>query len=69
MTMQTRDYKTLPGGSIDYGHYLARAHTIRSDDAHGIVRTVWQALRKLRLKGSTYRQGRPSVYRVQGQAS
>jgi len=69
MTMQTPDYKTLPGGSIDYGHYLARAHTIRSDDAHDLVRTVWHALRKLRLKGSTDRQGRHSAYRMQGQAS
>lgn len=44
MTQQT-DTKTLEGGSIDYAHYIARSHQIRSNDAHRVLAAIWQMLR------------------------
>ncbi|UYV38186.1 hypothetical protein N4R57_03605 [Rhodobacteraceae bacterium D3-12] len=46
MTQQP-DYKTLPGGSIDYAHYIRRSHDIRSRSAHGGLRRIWQSLKSL----------------------
>jgi len=44
MTQQT-EIRTLKGGSIDYAHYIARGHEIRSNDAHRAVATMAKMLR------------------------
>ncbi len=44
MTQKT-DIKILQGGSIDYAHYIARSHLIRSNDTRGALAAFWQMLR------------------------
>lgn len=44
MTQQT-SIKTLKGGSIDYAHYIAKSHEIRSNDAHQGLAKIWQMFR------------------------
>jgi hypothetical protein len=39
MTHQT-DIKTLKDGSIDYAHYIANSHEIRSNDAHQALAAI-----------------------------
>lgn len=34
----TAQIRTRPDGSIDTGHYIARAHTLRSRQAHDLTR-------------------------------
>ncbi len=43
MTQQP-EIKTLNGGSIDYSHYIAMSHTIRSNDAHRAMAIFWRSL-------------------------
>lgn len=44
---QSTDIKTLKDGSIDYAHYIAKSHGIRSNEAHGALSFIWQMLKKL----------------------
>lgn len=43
---QNANIKTLKDGSIDFAHYIARSHEIRSNDAHQALATVWRSVRK-----------------------
>lgn len=44
---QSTDIKTLKDGSIDYAHYIAKSHEIRSNEALGALSSIWQMLKKL----------------------
>ena len=41
MTENT-NIKTLKNGSIDYAHYIARSHEIRSNGAHRKLAATWR---------------------------
>jgi hypothetical protein len=43
--MTNASYKTIAGGSIDYGHYIAQSHRIRSEGAHAGLRAIWKGLK------------------------
>jgi len=43
----SNDIKTLAGGSIDYAHYVAKAHTIRSESAFSLIAAICSAFKKL----------------------
>jgi hypothetical protein len=66
------DYKTLPGGSIDYAHYIRRSHELRSHDAHALIRRLATCLRVLshKARGNRYpqlvRRSGPSTPRQHG---
>lgn len=56
MTENT-NIKTLEDGSVDYAHYIARSHEIRSNGAHrklaaiwGIVNTTIRAIKRALLQ-------------------
>lgn len=46
MTTQP-EYKTLPGGSIDYAHYTAKGRTERSLALHATLRAIAAMFRKI----------------------
>ncbi len=39
--------RTLKDGSIDYAHYIARSHEIRSNDAHRFLASVWKFVKSI----------------------
>lgn len=62
MTHHT-DIKTLKDGSIDYAHYIARSHQIRSNDAHQALAAIWRSLRAVRAKLTPHIVFRPGPAR------
>jgi|GEM_PF-6724060 len=46
---QNTNIKTLKDGTIDYAHYIARAHKIRSQDARQGLAAIWRFLNKITL--------------------
>lgn len=39
-------YKTRPGGSIDYRHYLERSAELRSQEFRAAAAALWRAIRQ-----------------------
>ncbi len=69
MTENT-NIKTLKNGSIDYAHYIARSHAIRSNGAHrklaeiwGIVNTTIRAIKRALVQCTATDGSQATCYR------
>lgn len=51
MTKQP-NYKTRPGGSIDYRHYLDRSAKLRSQEFRAATGALWRAFMRLFIRRS-----------------
>jgi hypothetical protein len=46
---QNTNIKTLKDGTIDYAHYISRAHKIRSHDARQGLAAIWGVVNRITL--------------------